>query len=236
MLVNFPVHVSRKSFLSTVSHYVSHGFCRYTTGTISVQKAPKLVKKFDQKYSILDTKNDFDRKRRHGIARCRLVLFYPNYHQERPALNEPLHFILFSTIGSGAVQELERLSEAKPGQPIRYDKLTCRKESGIRGGGRVKSAWSWHFNQEFYQQMRESCLHAVRMRDLKQAKLLTGRLMSYPPFHGIRAQRAAIFGTMRRTAIHAGHPAESLNFIPEKQFWVRKGRKETISLSHLLKH
>jgi len=135
----------------------------------------------------------------------------------------------------GPVHELEQMLEAKPGQPLKYDKLILRRESGMRGGGRDKGSWSWFFNQEFYKDIRESCIQAVRMRDLKRAKLLTGRLMSYPGFHGIRTQRTSILSAMRKTAIHAGHSTESLSFIPEKQFWIRKCRKETVPLGLILR-
>jgi hypothetical protein len=163
-----------------------------------------------------------------------LVLFHPQHQVDSAGQDESLHFILLSTKGVGPLRELELMSEAKPGQPLKYDKLILRRESGMRGGGRDKGSWSWSFNQKFYKDIRESCIQAVRMRDLKRARLLTGRLMSYPGFHGIRAQRASIFRAMTRGAIHAGHSKESLSFIPEKQFWIRKSRKETVPLGLIL--
>jgi hypothetical protein len=141
--------------------------------------------------------------------------------------------MLLATKGSGPIHIHERMAEAKAGQPLRYGNLILRRESGMRGGGRDKGSWSWFFNQEFYKAMREDCIQAVRLRDLKRARLLTGRLMTYPGFNGIRKQRASIFRSMRKTAIHSGHPEDSLNFIPEKQFWVRKGRKETVALASI---
>lgn len=234
MLVNFSVHVSRKSFLAAVIHYISKGFCTYTTGSVSVEKLPKMINKFDCKYGVLDSKNDFDRKRRNGVARCRLVVFYPA-DNETTNCSQKADFILLATKGAGPVYELERMSEVKPGSPLRYDTLILRKEAGLRGGGNVKGSWSWYLNQKAYKEFRESCIHAVKMRGLKRAKVLTGQLMNYPGFHGVRKQRASIFRSMKRTGIHAGHSEKALDFIPAKQYWVRKGKKETETLRSLLK-
>lgn len=234
MHVNFSVHVSRKSFLAAIIHYISKGFCTYTTGSVSIEKLPKVINKFDRKYGILDSKNDFDRKRRNGVARCRLVVFC-SADDEASGSAQEADFILLATKGTGPVYDLERMSEVKPGNPLRYDRLVLRKEAGLRGGGKIKGSWSWYLNQKAYKDFRESCIHAVKMRGLKRAKVLTGQLMSYPGFHGIRKQRGSIFKSMKRTGVHAGHSETELDFIPAQQYWVRKGKKETVTLHSLLK-
>ena len=231
---NFRIHISRKSFLLSASHYVSANFRWYTAGQVPASKAERLVAKFDRAYGILDNKREFDNKRRRGAARSRLLMLLPDHEGIKVTTDTPVDFILLSSDGTGAVHELENLIRIQSGSPLRYGNLVYRNNGGMKGGGKQKSHWSWFFNQQFYQDMREMSLHAARMRDLKRASNLVGQLMIYPPFHGIRVQRAAVFRSMRKTAIHAGHSQQSLDFIPEKQFWVRKGQNNVKPLFALL--
>lgn len=231
---NFLIHVTRKSFLQSISHYVSNTFRWYYFGQVDVTKAPRLIEKFHRRYGVLDNKHQFEKKRRKQHARTRLVMYLPPSCGDSPEGSQTLDFILLATDGGGAVHELENLNRVGPKEPLRYGNLNCRKEAGMRGGGKPKKCWSWYFNQQFYKSIRESCLHAVKLRDLRRARNLTGQLMAYPPHQGIRKQRDAIFRSMRRTGVHAGHSIESLDFIPTSQFWVRKGKKETRPLGSII--
>jgi len=164
---NFRIHISRKSFLLSASHYVSANFRWYTAGQVPASKAERLVAKFDRAYGILDNKREFENKRRRGAARSRLLMLLPDHEGIKVTTDTPVDFILLSSDGTGAVHELENLIRIQSGSPLRYGNLVYRNNGGMKGGGKQKSHWSWFFNQQFYQDMREMFARSPNARPQK---------------------------------------------------------------------
>lgn len=176
------VHIHKSVLMQRLLDAASRGYPWHTSGTVPVQKAPRLANKFAELYGVSKNQNQRAYAKRMRRANARLYFYAPDR-------GDKLHWWLLATGGAGAVNEHERLQDATSAHGrIRVGtdyELLRRTRPSAKGGGTV---WSWRMTRACYGQWRERIISACRHSEPWVVTQTLGSLYRTPGFSGIRQQ------------------------------------------------
>ena len=185
-----PIARSKTAALSRVLDVIPRGYVRYTSGTVSPEKALKLANKFHRLYAIGATPAQRLIRKRDGKGNALLVIYW---------LPETtmVHWLMLVTDGSGFEREkLLRVTD-KP-------RLNWLGYELVRYATRGRTSWTWRRPKT---EMAEHYLmleHLAGRRNEQGMSDFLERLARQPGFHGIREQTQALYQAARRL----GHTGE----------------------------
>lgn len=170
------IHSSKTVFLQRLQDAAIGGYRYYTCGSIPLQKAPGLVRKFKEFYLVdLDKFGRFRRKAQ-GLGNARLFL--------RQAEDSVLDFFLMVSPGEHPAHQLEKLQDIRS-KPLTYREfellLLTRK-------GYAKPGLTWRLSAETMEGWRHRlhlCTAHYNRMELRQA---WHSLYRVPGFSGVRRQ------------------------------------------------
>ncbi len=185
------VHTHLSSYLQRISDHVRLGYQRWCSGTVPVDKAAALVRKFDRLYAVGRTRHQRAWARQKGQAAAVLLLYAPAVQDtaKEPdtsdAPDSQLLWTLLLTPGQSLAQQLEVLHDAATAA----GRLRVRDFELVQlpRAGQSHSAWTWRLSQAAYEGWRAHLIDTAR----RSPWLLPGqvqRLARTPGFAGCRAQ------------------------------------------------
>ena len=189
--------------------YVSRGYTRWAGGTVSFSRVIRMLDKFHHLYGVLASNSDNRRRRRKGLARCRVVMGIKG-HTESSVL---WWILLVSQDGDGPVTTLERLADvADKRRRLRIgpDELPYELVHYPRRG--AGPTWTWRMPGPQWRGRCKSALALARHRDPTQTQALINMDLHRPGFRGLCAQRRELFLAMQSARRKVHHGAGPLIF------------------------
>ena len=167
---------------------VSANYVRYVHGSISVDEAHRLCKKFNAEYRIFRDKNCIYRDKKLGVCSTKMVMYYDRH-------DDVVHWWLLSTRGKGfdfiypkirnATDRHQRLRISAPKKyfhsPGQYELVRisrAKTDLGMEG----KTRWSWRFTQEYKERLVNEIEHSISRRNVKRLAWQIDSLRRTPGF------------------------------------------------------
>lgn len=170
---------TKTQFMQALQRAVGDGFPHHTSGTVPLEKARRLVRKFRDTYLIHLTAQQRWRRKKLGLANARLFLW-----RERP--DSDLTFVLLVSDGEHPAHDLEKLKDGrKDGQRLRltgYELVPHQRE------GAAHHSWTWRMTKQTADDWRARILQAVRHQNRTDMAQAWYSLNHVPGFGGCRAQ------------------------------------------------
>ncbi len=175
--------------MQVIQTSVSRGFTRYIGGTVRYNRALSLAQKFESRYGANSADYQSLVQRRHGIARCRLVML--------PRMSE-LSFtwwLLVSADGAGPVVDLEHLVDAKArDHRIQLGSFELARLPAANRESRAR--WTWRLPAaDFGDRLRYGQVIATH-HSPAQAQAMVDHMATWPGYRGIAQQRREIWSAM----------------------------------------
>lgn len=174
MLISTPIARTEAAALSRIVFAVSKGSSRYTSGTISADKAEYLANKFHRLHGIAATPSQRYTRKRKGLANGTLVMYWPEEAKT-------VHWLLLFTDGELNSHEKLRHVEVKPRlQWIRYELYRYT----------MKGRLSWSFKRpKGDMEALVGLLHELlNKRQHNAVERLLEQAAKQPGFRGVRNQ------------------------------------------------
>ena len=170
------VLTSKTIFLQRVQELVGAGYRYYAGGTLELDRAPSLVRKFASTYLVHVDKNERYRRKAAGLGNARVML--------RLTEEQTVDFLLLVTPGEHPAHQLEKLKDATL-RPLRYREFELAM---LTLKGRQKPGLTWRWQAETVEAWRERLhLHTAHL-DRKALFNDWHSLYRVPGFGGIRRQ------------------------------------------------
>lgn len=229
------VFLSRPTTLQRINDWVGHGYVNWVGGTVGLDRAPRLVRKFRVAYNIDSDRNVRARRKRAGLGNAVLVLWM------RAADDLTLRWWLLLTPGDHPAHLAERMQDATDSSgrivvdgfelvrvaPCETQRLQARYERPRS----AQPAWTWRMDNQKYASWRESLIQAVRTRaPPRQLQDMFHALFASPGFSGVRHQVGKLAALYRAEwKRHRGH--EEMMPLPARLGYVRRLPNEGAWLS-----
>lgn len=172
----------RELVMQRLMDAVTHGYSFWESGSVSIERSPKLVQKFELNFQTNADRNLRFRRKRAGLGNAKLVLW-----RDKEVI---FWFLLVTPPNSGlhAAHSLERLKGAfKPGERIEIDGFELVRLPK-KGAGRKGTCLTWRMEEKKYQGWRDSIIDSVRKGSSQKLDELLRKLWSNPGFYGVRSQ------------------------------------------------
>lgn len=169
---------TKSQAMTRILDQVSRGYIRYTSGTISADKAIRLAIKFHQHYGIGCTPAQRITRKNHGLANATLILFWPP-----EAVN--VEWLMLATEGSGLESEKLLQAEAKP-------RLLWLGYELVRHACRGRTSWTWRHPKVRMADWYSILDASLRRRRESETDSILESIARCPGFHGVRTQSAAL--------------------------------------------
>ncbi|ABM40814.1 hypothetical protein HND92_04050 [Diaphorobacter sp. JS3050] len=182
------VHTHLSSYLQRICDHVRLGYRHWCSGTIRVDKAAALVRKFDRLYAVGRSRHQRAWARHKGEAAAVLLLYAPTVPgtaDTAEADDDALLWTLLLTPGQSLAQQLEVLHDA--GTATGRVQVRDFELVQLPRAGQAHSAWTWRLSEGAYQGWRAHLIDTAR----RSPWLLPGqvqRLARTPGFAGCRVQ------------------------------------------------
>jgi hypothetical protein len=180
------VLMSKTVFLQRVQEAVIAGYRHYTQGTIALEQAPGLIRKFRDLYLVDLDKNGRYRRKAAALGNARLFL----------RMNEDLliDFFLLVSPGEHPAHQLEKLRDVRAA-PLPYRELELVL---LSLKGRSKPGLTWRFSADTVAAWKERLhLYTAHYNRLELFRAWYS-LYRVPGFAGIRRQVGELVGYWRR--------------------------------------
>ncbi|MEX3671142.1 hypothetical protein AB3X82_23405 [Paraburkholderia phenoliruptrix] len=184
MPASTPIARSKTAALARVLDTIPKGYCRYTHGIVSVNKAEQLARKLHQRYGVGCTPAQRVTKRRHGLANTLLVMYWPEACQQ-------VEWLMLATDGDGMDGERLLGIADKPRLIWLGYELVRRPERG-------RTAWTWRRPSSEMAGQYALIAEQSKKRDVNLLVGLLQTIANQPGFHGVREQSKRLFGEARR--------------------------------------
>lgn len=170
---------TKTQLMQSLQRAVGHGFPYHTTGTVPLDKARRLTKKFRDLYLVHLTAQERWRRRKLRLGNARLFLW-----REKP--DSDLTFFLLVSEGEHPAHDLEKLKDGRrDGQRLRltgYELVPHQRE------GEAHHSWTWRMTKQTADDWRARILQAVRHQNRTDMAQAWHSLHHTPGFGGNRAQ------------------------------------------------
>lgn len=235
------VFTSRTIVMQRLIDSINHGYSNWCTGSISVDRCSKMVKKFDLNYQALADRNERARRKRAGLGNSALVLWQSNGLIRWWLLVTPLQ------AGNHAAHACEKLLDAhKPNGRIEIEDFElvrlpqkAYKRAGSTNNGQLanktktqNTKLTWRMNEYKYSSWRASIIESVRNSGAHSLELLIYRLWSAPGFSAIRSQIGKLAALYRAEVKRSGRMDAPT--LPKRLGYIRRLRNQGITLAELV--
>lgn len=184
-----PISPSKSAAMTRVIDLVSKGYRHATAGECPVERLPRMVAKFHERYGIgLTPAQVFYRKQR-GLANAKLVVF-------RPLRDDSLlraQWLLLATPGQGLIHEVESLRsvmEAPYLNWLGYELVRQTKPGGL--------TWTWRRPKLAMAECYAELDAYLKQHATDKIALCLARFANQPGFAGVRMQSFALFEYAKR--------------------------------------
>lgn len=235
---DFMVFSSRVVLQQRLADWVARGYINWAAGLVGLERAPRLVKKFNIAYGVNSDRNERARRKRSGLGNAVLVLW------RRTTTDPTLFWWLLVTDGDHPAHSAERMRDAtSAGGRIVVDGYelvrivpceTKRNQARYDRPRPSRPTWTWRMDSQKYTDWRESIIQVVRVRTpARQLQDLLRALFSSPGFSGVRHQvgKLAVLYRSEWKRIRGG---EDLPPLPARLGYVRRLPNEGVWLSTVL--
>ena len=210
--------------MQRIGDLVGHGYTHHCAGTISIDKLPRLVAKFDLNFQVFADRNVRARRKREKLGNVQIVLWH----------NDGIvRWWLLATApeeGEHHIHKAEKLRNAldRAGRievdgfelvhlPKKENKNIPEKAKPMAASNKA-TCLTWRMSEQKYQDWRLSIIDTVRSRSTNNMHHLLYRLYSSPGFSGIRSQigklAALYLAEVKRAAIkEAPKPPKRLGYV-----------------------
>lgn len=145
------VYVHKTDAMRRLVYLVSHGYARYTSGTVSAAKAEGLTLKFSDRYGIERTSQQRFRAKAKGQANAFLVLWAES--------KEVVYWWLLATPGDGLITQLEELKDVTD----KRSRITLTGYELVQMPRKGRLAdWTWRMTADNREAWQERLKTAVR--------------------------------------------------------------------------
>jgi hypothetical protein len=170
------VFTSKTVYLQRVQEAVGDGYRYYASGTVPLESAPGLVRKFKAAYQVHVDKNERYRRKAAGLGNARLLL---RFNEE-----QRVDFLLLLTPGTHPAHQLEKLRDVQAG-PLAYRELEL---VALTFKGRCKPSLTWRLDAATVASWRQRLhLYTAHYNRLELFRAWRS-LYRTPGFAGIRRQ------------------------------------------------
>ncbi len=187
---DYPVH-NTLGAMRRLANLVPRSFHRYVAGTVPLDRAPRMVRKFIDLYGIGEPRVLERQRRRHREAIVRLVLVPDGKLEDRR-----LRWIMVvSDRGDGLITEREHLLDARD-KRHRIRVMWYELVRAPRTGQGMVPSWTWRVPPAEWAAHTETAVALARHANPAQARQLIHWELQRPGFRGIRQQRRELFRAM----------------------------------------
>jgi hypothetical protein len=167
-------------WMQRISDLICTGHIFYISGQVEIGKVKSLADKFAKNYETGLSKMEQSRKRKNGFASFRFLAWQEDK-------NEIVHWVLCRT--DGIIPEV--------GNKEKWQDATGKSRLNISGGYELvrltkpnepKPTWTWRYNKNHYESLRENVLRVIRNRRDDLLKQLIHEIWRTPGFAGARMQ------------------------------------------------
>lgn len=184
MPASTPIARSKTAALARVLDSIPKGYCRYTHGVVSANKAEQLARKLHQRYGIGCTPAQRVTKRKRGLANALLVMYWPEGGQQAM-------WLMLATDGDGMDGEKLLGIADKP-------RLVWLGYEIVRRPERGRAAWTWRRPASEMAEHHALIAEFSNKRRVNALGALLQQLANQPGFHGVREQSKRLYEEARR--------------------------------------
>lgn len=255
-----PVVLTRLStYLQRIADHVRLGYCFWTSGEISADKAPAFVRKFDRLYSVARTRHQRAWARSKGEAGAVLLLYAPTANtppttdgdEPTTAAKLPPSGVACPTSAQPAPTAdtqcpttLLWILLVTPGEHLAH-RLEGLRDAGTEAGrihvrdcelvrlprpGQAKPAWTWRLTAAVYQGWRAHLIDIARRQPARLASEVQ-RLGKTPGFAGCRTQVKKLL-QLAKAEHQRRMPGNAVLTVP-RVWYVQRLASGTLRLSQL---
>lgn len=170
--------------LTRVLDVIPRGYVRYTSGTVSAEKALALANKFHRLYAIGATPAQRLIRKRDGLANALMVIYWPDGA-------EMVHWLMLATEGTGL--EREKLLQVSD-----RSRLNWLGYELVRHVTRGNAHWTWRRPKSEMTEHYVMLQYKSGRHNQQWISDFLERLSHQPGFHGVREQTRALFRTAQR--------------------------------------
>jgi len=214
MSASTPLARSKTAALSRISDSIAKGYVRYVCGSVTADKAERMVRKLHHLHEIGATPARRAVRKAHGKANAVLSIHWPEGA-------ERVEWMMLFTPGELDSPEPQLRDVAAKPRPHWLGYELVRRASGKKSGAAV--AWTWRRPAA---EMREHFTlldQLSKRRQWSAVSEMLQRIARQPGFHGVREQSKRLADDARKR----GYPGESPTL-----FYVQKvGHGERLDLA-----
>lgn len=207
------VFTQKSAFMQRVADYVRTGHQAYIKGKTDTSKIFKTFDKLVANNPVFDDKLKAFRARERGEATGRLLMYMD---KKAP---EVIHWFLLVHGKSDQLPTAEKWlhAEDKHNRIVftGYELLRVTKE------GQKKPSWTWRYNDERYQNLRDSLVMSIRSRRDQDLKILIEKLFGTMGFSGSREQAKELLKLIKNEW-ERRRSGEEMPELPKMIYWVRR--------------
>jgi len=174
MPASTPIARSKTAALARVLDTIPKGYCRYTHGIVSANKAEQLARKLHHRYGVGCTPAQRVTKRKRGLANTLLVMYWPEGCEQ-------VRWLMLATDGDGMDGEKLLDIADKPRLVWLGYELVRRPERG-------RTAWTWRRPSSEMAEHHTLIAEFSNKRYVNSLGALLQTIANQPGFHGVREQ------------------------------------------------
>ena len=210
---------TRLSFLQSIQKSAMAGYYFYTTGTVSIEKLPNLIKKLSHKYRVNQTRQQAYRMRNRGEATAKLFCYADDEDGEKA------FFVLMFTKGKTPATEQENLKDLRlRKERFEYSDYQLVKKPSETG----KQKFTFQLSPEASVYYQERIRQVVRRRNTSEINSLITHLNTMPGFSGIRIQKKKLRSILHGELKRALSPEQRQKIIKMTNFYHRQQKRDTV--------
>lgn len=177
------IYLHKSDLMERLQHLVSHGYTRWTGGTVAAGKLQALILKFSDRYGTERTQMQRYRAKARGEANAQLCCI-----EAEPGVYA---WWLLATPGAGLVHQMETLADATSKKarittPGADYELVQTPRKGL------PASWTWRMTPDTEEAWRERIKTAIRRHNDSELRQAWHSLCRIPGFRECRAQGFAL--------------------------------------------
>lgn len=207
------VFTHKLAFMQRIADYVRTGHQAYISGQTSAEKMHATFDKLVQAYPVFNDRLKAFRARKQGHPTGRLFM-YQNLNYP-----EVIHWVLLMHARVDQLPGGEKWKHAEDShQKIA---LTGYELVRVTKAGLSKPSWTWRYQPQRYQDLRDSIVLAIRSNRTQDLKVGIEKLFGTVGFSGSREQAKKIV-LLLKEEWKLRHPKEPLPSMPPVVYWGRR--------------
>ena len=216
------VFTHKAAFMQRVADYVRTGHQAYIQGLTATTKMHSTWERLAMTHPVFDDKLKAFRAREKGEPTGRLLM-YQNLQQP-----DQIHWILLIHGRKDQLAPGEKWRHAE--DPHARIQLTGYELLRVTKEAQQKPSWTWRYNSQRYQDLRDSMVQAIRSRRDQDLKNLIEAIFGTVGFSGSREQAKALAKLMKEEW-KKRRPGEEMPETPKLIGWVRRKADKGVFLT-----